>query len=328
MFNLFSKKKSAPLVKAQHFGYMGKHPLRPDFVKLNVDSREIISFDHWLQEGFASTSRMQQQRVEHVAQTSLFFISGSDQQSGFIGVLQPSEDSSKRKYPFSSYVICTNNEYQQHPAFLFFSQFNALTTGLNIHQRIVESESTEQMAMRCAEYDTLRSPLSAEIDYQVAMAQLSQVQMSEFWSAIGYSDIERRAQLVSQLAGVINTIANRGCLRSQLGIKLPMPQFSEQGRMVGSVWLHFITNMVADHNWQPWWFYQLGDEQTKPSLVLFCRPVPASYFDAVWHSESRGDAIIDLTVWQPNLAIPPACVEFAGADNMNVFDALRRWSKL
>ncbi|WP_312000561.1 TagF domain-containing protein [Pseudoalteromonas sp. bablab_jr011] len=57
MFNLFTKKKQPMLVQQFAFGYMGKTPVRPDFVKLNISSRESVSFDHWLQEGFANINR-------------------------------------------------------------------------------------------------------------------------------------------------------------------------------------------------------------------------------------------------------------------------------
>ncbi|KAF7769676.1 hypothetical protein PCIT_a2555 [Pseudoalteromonas citrea] len=329
MFGLFTRKSSPQLKKQQHFGYMGKTPLRPDFVKLNVCTRESIAFEHWLQEGYASLTRQHQYDESQASEvTSLFYVSGSQDESSLLGVLQPSEDSSTRRYPFASYVNCPNAEYKHTPAFLFFNKFNVLSTILNINERVIEASSIEQMQQYCNEFSTLTGTLSEDIEYNEAIDSLRTIQISELWQAIGFDQVQQRAQFISQLIGLLHSIANRGCLRSQFGLKLPMPAFGKRSQLVGAVWLHLISTMVADRNWQPWWFYQLETQDTPASLVLFLRPVSASYFDAVWMSKTKSNSVLDLTEIKTEQITDGGCLALAEMDNLSIYDALRRWSKL
>ena len=85
--------------------------------------------------------------------------------------------------------------------------------------------------------------------------------------------------------------------------------------------------MVADHNWQPWFFYQLGCEDHAPSLTVFCRPVSASYFSSIWLNEDKSTQIIDLTNLPLSKVPSDYSINFADMDNVSVYDALRRWCK-
>lgn len=330
MFGFFTKKKQPQIQRHTHFGYMGKIPLKPDFVKLNVTSREIINFDHWLQEGFASVSREYKKlaSVTEIESKTLFYVSANEEESSILGVLQPSCDSSARKYPFASYVVCQNGDFRQQPAFLFFDKFNALNSLLNVNERIISSDSVPKMEQYAHEFSTLIRPFSEPIEYNQSIDSLRTIKMQDFWQAISFHEHNLRAQLISQLSGLLNSMANRGCLRSQFGLKLPMPEFSEQVKLVGGIWLHLIANMVADHNWQPWWFYQIGNEAQKPCLILFCRPVSASYFDAVWLNNNKSNSVVDLCNLTVDPMIDSQCSDLAQADNISIYDGLRRWSKL
>ncbi|MDA8939763.1 type VI secretion system-associated protein TagF, partial [Pseudoalteromonas marina] len=88
-----------------------------------------------------------------------------------------------------------------------------------------------------------------------------------------------------------------------------------------------VASMVADHNWQPWFFYQLGDENQSPSLTIFCRPIPASYFNSVWECDKKSNDIIDLCNLKVEKQPSSQTLNFADMDNVSVYDALRRWCK-
>lgn len=329
MFNLFTKKKSPTLVKQFTYGYMGKTPVRPDFVKLNISSRESVALDHWLQEGFAHINRgvIGGKTTALNGVCSLFFVSGNSDDSSLLGVLQPSTDSSGRFYPFSSFIHSGLETYKRHPAFLFLYASHVIEHLLGVNQRIVEAHSIDAMAEQAKSYSKVADALKQQPNLNQELDKLRSIPMSVVWQHLGINDIHHRAVLIEELSAVLKSIANRGCLRTQFGIRLPMPHFSNESALVAGFWLHLIASIVADHNWQPWFFYQLGNESSQPSLTVFCRPVPASYFGSVWLAEDKSKDIIDLVNLSLDKVPSEYSLNFADMDNVSVYDALRRWCK-
>ncbi|MBB1291507.1 MULTISPECIES: type VI secretion system-associated protein TagF [unclassified Pseudoalteromonas] len=329
MFNLFSKKKSPLLVKQFSYGYMGKTPVRPDFVKLNISSRESVAFDHWLQEGFAHLNRGR--KANNVAVLngvkSLFFVSGNSEDSSLLGILQPSKDSSGRFYPFSSFIHSGLDTYKRHPAFLFLYASHVIEHLIGVNDRIKEAPSIDAMAEQAHAYNKVADALKQQPNLNQELDKLRMIPMSVLWQHLQMNDVHKRAVLIEELSAVLKSIANRGCLRSQFGIRLPMPQFSHESALVAGFWLHLIASVVADHNWQPWFFYQLGCEDHAPSLTVFCRPVSASYFSSIWLNEDKSTQIIDLTNLPLSKVPSDYSINFADMDNVSVYDALRRWCK-
>jgi type VI secretion system ImpM family protein len=329
MFNLFTKKKTPTLVKQHAFGFMGKTPIRPDFVKLNISSRESVSFDHWLQEGFAHLNRGRKASDTHHLNgcKSLFFISGNADDGGLLGVLQPSTDSSGRFYPFSSFVHSGLETYKRHPAFLFLFASQVIEHLLGVNENIKNASNINEMEQKAQGYNLVANSLKQQPNLTQELDKLRTIPMSVFWEHLGINDIAKRAILIEELSIVLKSIANRGCLRSQFGIRLPMPRFTHESALVAGFWLHLVASMVADHNWQPWFFYQLGDENQAPSLTIFCRPIPASYFNSVWECDKKSNDIIDLCNLKVEKQPSSQTLNFADMDNVSVYDALRRWCK-
>ena len=329
MFGLFSKKKAPTLVKRHGYGFMGKTPVRPDFVKLNISSRESVAFDHWLQEGFAHLNRGRKlSETSHLNGTkSLFFISGNADDGGLLGILQPSKDSSGRFYPFSSFVHSGLETYKKHPAFLFIFASQVIEHLLGVNESIKNADNINDMQKHAQSYNKVADALKQQPNLTQELDKLRTIPMSVFWDHLRINDIAKRAILIEELSAVLKSIANRGCLRSQFGIRLPMPSFNHESALVAGFWLHLIASVVADHNWQPWFFYQLGDENNQPSLTVFCRPIPASYFNSVWEASSKTKDIIDLCDLKVDKQPSTQTLNFADMDNVSVYDALRRWCK-
>ncbi len=330
MFSIFKRKDNNQAKQQKYdFGYLGKTKLRPDFIKLNINFRESVALDHWIQEGFAHVSR--EQVNQNLATTSyadcLFFMSGTKEDSALLGLIQPSEDSSGRKYPFSSFVNCQQTAYKSHPSCLFLNATQAIEHLLGTTKQIFASGSVLEMESQASQLTQVANALKDEFHPHILIDEMRKIPMAEFWQAIGLADISARASLIEESSLLLQSMANRGCLRSQFGLKLPMPEFSHQGAIIGAFWLHLITMMVADHNWQPWFFYHLGDQHNQPSITVFTRPVPASYFSAIWSPEIKTSGVIDLQKLKSTKAASAQSVELAGLDNMSMYDALRRWCK-
>ncbi|MCF2827839.1 MULTISPECIES: type VI secretion system-associated protein TagF [unclassified Pseudoalteromonas] len=330
MFGFFNNKKVAKVPTTQPFGFMGKNPIQADFIKFNVDSREAITLERWLQEGYADMSR--QALIKDVSsqkeQSTLFFIASGQDENCLLGTLQPSEDKSGRQYPFCSFVLSSNADYKQNPAFLFSECGSAFKSLSLSHELIRNCSSVEQMRHSAQELKQVSELVSQPIDFDKAMSSLRASPIQRVWDALELEDLDQRAQLISQVMSALKMIKTQGCLRCQFGLKLPMPQVGEDTQLLGAFWLHLITNMVADHHWQPWCFYNYGQLSQKASLVVYCRPMPASYFASVWLEHNSLSTTINLTGTLPQHPVTPHMYELAKASNMSVFDALRSWSKL
>ncbi|SFC95656.1 type VI secretion system-associated protein TagF [Pseudoalteromonas denitrificans] len=330
MFGLFKRKEENQIKQHKFdFGFLGKTKLRPDFIKLNVNFREAVALDHWVQEGFAHVSRDQLSlnKSQINLSASLFFMSGNEDDSALLGVIQPSEDSSGRKYPFSSFVTCGQTVYKAHPACLFLSASQAIEHFLATTYQVFSGVNVKEMEQNATALNQVATALKVPVEPHFLIESFRKIPMSEFWQAIGLSDIQARASLIEESSLLLKSMANRGCLRTQFGLKLPMPFFSHEGVVIGAFWLHLITMIVADHNWQPWFFYNLGDEQSAPSITIFTRPVPASYFSSIWLSNSKISGVIDLQNLIATKTASEQSVALAELDNMSMFDALRKWCK-
>ncbi|MFC3032161.1 type VI secretion system-associated protein TagF [Pseudoalteromonas fenneropenaei] len=328
MFGLFNKKKTQPIKKQDYFGFFGKHAIQADFIKHQVNSRESIALDHWVQEGIAAVGRMQRDDKVELGRKSLFIIAGGPEESALVGVISASRDNIGRNYPFVNFVFASSADYKTHPAFLFLLESYSLQNISAVHERLLQSSSKTVMESVLSEQELVARQLMHCGDVSDAIAQLRKMPMLQIWQALQYQDIEARARLIGELASILKAVANRGCLRTQFGIRLPMPTDWQAAMLVGGFWLNLITNAVADHNWQPWVFYQFGHEELPASMVVFCRPVPASYFDAIYLPEQQGTSAIDLTQLKLSLPVTKAAMDLAIADNMSIFDALRSWSKV
>ncbi len=192
------------LVQQFAFGYMGKTPVRPDFVKLNISSRESVSFDHWLQEGFANINRGviggKTTALNGVA--SLFFVSGNSDDSSLLGVLQPSADSSGRFYPFSSFIYSGLETYKRHPAFLFLFASHVIEHLLGVNDRIVQANSIDAMAEQANSYSKVADALKHQPNLNLELDKLRSIPMSVVWQNLGINDIHQRAILIEKPSAV------------------------------------------------------------------------------------------------------------------------------
>lgn len=332
MFGLFKRKsdEKPPLQQSILYGYLGKTLLRPDFLKLNVASREAVAFDQWVQEGFAATSRIYQSKPKTIEQaaTSFYFIAGNEEESSLLGVIQPSEDSSGRNYPFASFVHCGQPSFNKHPSGVFLGANSALNDLADITAKIHRAPNVQSMGEIASELTSVAHQLKRSVNLSQHLDDMRQIPMSEFWDKLGINNVEQRARLVKESSIFMQSMANRGCLRSQFGLRFPMPNAREDIGLIGGFWLHMAAMVIADHNWRPWVFVHQAQQDTSCSLTLFVRPMPASYFESIWLVNSQNQNVVDLLNNDNVEAVAPKYLALADMDNLSMYDALRRWCKV
>ena len=324
MFNWFRSKTNLAS-QLQHdgsFGYVGKAPWQPDFVKLNLNSREAIGMDHWFREGIARASR----RDDWQQGQCLFFMAGSQDEANVIGVSLPSLDSHQRHYPFIGFVLCNSQHYQLHPAALLLQQGRSLSSLHQLTQSLSRAGSAPVMEPFADGLRDIALSLRAPTDLARQFDGFRHLPMSQLWRDIDMHGAAR-SQFVHNSCQLFRQLSLRGDQCSHLGFRFPMPSMAQEGIYVGAFWLHLIAMRLADRHWRPWFFYQWGDTVLSPSLTVFVRPPAASNFAAIWSSVATNHQVVDIAQLVANGELDPNACQLAELEHMSWFDAIRRWCK-
>ncbi|MCJ8320805.1 MAG: type VI secretion system-associated protein TagF [Colwellia sp.] len=332
MFGLFKRNKEATpeVLRKNEYGYLGKTQLKPDFIKYQVDSRESIALDHWIKEGFAYALRNPiQNKVQHsdFGLTNLFFMAGNETEASLVGVITPSVDSSGRHYPFVSFVNSGQELYRIHPAALFLNESNDFSHLHQVVNEVFAASSDDEMQKQSSKLEHIVYALKQPAHINQLLEKFRHIPMETLWSAIGITDIEERALLIHESSLILKSIANRGCLRSQKGLSFPMPNLKDGFEIIAAFWLHLVTAIVADHNWRPWLFYQIGDKDRAANLTIFATPMPPSYFESIWSETTSTTAVVKLNMLKATQPLSASSLSLAKMNNVSMYDALRRWCK-
>lgn len=330
MFNLFKRNKAPAVQRKDEYGYLGKTELKPDFIKFQINSRESISLDHWIKEGFAHASRHSlsnnQSRLE-LGLKNIFFMAGNETEASLVGVITPSIDSSGRHYPFVNFVNTGQELYRMHPSALFLNTNNDFNHLYKVAGEVFSSTSDDEMLKQANKLEQVVYTLKQPENINKLLEKFRHVPMEVLWQAIGIDNIETRALLINESSLILKSIANRGCLRSQQGLRFPMPKLGDDFELIAAFWLHLVTVMVADHNWRPWVFYQVGCDNKPAHLTIFTTPVPPSYFSCIWSSVSAHTYVIELTALKSKETLSESSLSLAKMNNVSMYDALRQWCK-
>lgn len=332
MFNLFKRNRDAKpnVLRQDEFGYLGKTELKPDFIKFQVNSRESIALDHWVKEGFAYASRRSatHKQGDNSGSTNMFFMAGDETQADLIGIITPSVDSSGRQYPFVSFINIGQKVYRRHPSALFLNDCNDFKQLQKIANGIFTAPSDQEMQNQANKLKPVVSMFKQPAHINELLEKFRHITMEFFWNAIDVNDLEGRARLIDETSGILQSIANRGCLRSQQGLRFPMPNIDADFELVAAFWLHLVTVIVADHSWQPWVFYGIDTDKKISYLTLFTTPVAPSMFEGVWFTSSNSQSVVDFSKVSSSQAISDFSLSLAKMNNVSMYDALRRWCKV
>ncbi len=332
MFGLFKRNKDVvpQVFRKYEYGYLGKTTLKPDFIKYQVNSRESIALDHWIKEGFAYASRNSLQSNAQQAEfglTNLFFMAGNATEASLVGVITPSIDSSGRHYPFVSFINSGQELYRMHPSALFLNENNDFSHLNQIVDEVFGASSDDDMQKQSTKLEHIVYALKQPVIINQLLEKFRHIPMETLWKAVGINDIESRALLIHESSLILKSIANRGCLRSQQGIRFPMPKLDGDFELIAAFWLHLMTSVVADHNWRPWIFYQVGRNSNCASLTIFTTPMAPSYFDSIWSELSSHSTLIELSKLKATQPLSESSLSLAKMNNASMYDALRRWCK-
>jgi type VI secretion system protein ImpM len=298
LLSLFSSSanKSNDIPLDVRTGYMGKIPARPDFVRHQAGSPEIMMLDQWIHEGIAYLARRfpldWKERLDGFAQIC-FYIGYEGSNPTLCGVIRASHDKSGRLHPFIDIATCSNAQGMKLLPYItyrfaeFYAQAGKLM-GQDGHDLDIEKLTQRSNTL------TLTIPKFVEADSErQRIASWAGKSGAEFWSAVlpGTSSITR-LHFARDLLQTLKMAASRGPERISWGVRLPIPKGAASDAIV-SFWMSLFVGMLGNHTWRPYLFWN-PQSKASASLTVYFRSPNASSFAQLISPESDEGGVVDV----------------------------------
>ncbi len=300
MFGLFAKTSKAPPAPRlpDQFGCFGKLPIHPDFIRHNVNSREMIAFEKWVQEGVGLITRKHPAGWPQTYQNFPrfhFAQVGGDHERTLVGTLVASRDRSGRHYPFAVCAAAEDSLFREMQAVLplvfgdFFRSAEAVCG---------ENWTSEPLALLAGRIDTLNrrdTGLTRRHLLEGQIGLLQEIPMGRFWAgALPDADNAGREQLFITLFSALKTVVRRGPSRTNWGIRLPIPAEGDQRPFV-VFWMQVVESILEDRSWRAHYFWSRGAAEHRASLTVFFKPLPGSFLLQLLNPQIDDGSIFDAT---------------------------------
>ncbi len=273
-------------------------PVHPDFIRHNVGSREVVSFEKWVQEGIGLITRKHPGGWPEVYRDfprHHFMLIGGEQERTLAGSLVASRDKSGRHYPFSIFVSADAPLFRDMQAVVplvyqdFFHDAEAIAG---------EHWTREPLALLTGRVDGTfhrDTGLTRRQLLELQIALLQQIPMQQLWQQ-GAPQLggEGRERLFSALFGALRTVVRRGPTRTNWGIRLPIPAEGDQTPFV-VFWMQVIESVLEDRSWRAHSFWSRSGTDHPAALTVFFKPLPGSFLLQLLNPGIDDGSVLDLT---------------------------------
>lgn len=299
MFGLFSKTaqpQAAPRLP-ELVGCFGKMPIHGDFIRHNVQARESVAFENWVQEGIGLITRKHPGTWPEVYRSFprlSFVLVGSEQERTLAGALVASQDRSGRPYPFGVLVATEDRLVRELPPLVPHIYRNFFQESAEICSARWSQEPLSLLTGRIDRISRRDTGLTRRQLLDSQIEPLKSLSLGEFWqSTFAGATASSRVRLFDTLFGALNTVALRGPSRISWGLRLPLPTLGEPGPWV-MFWLQLIDALLAGHDWRASYFWNAAGELHPPRLTVFFRPLPGSFLLQLLNPAVDDGSIFDL----------------------------------
>lgn len=300
MFGLFTKtaKPRPTTVQMDQIGCFGKMPVHPDFIRHNVKSREAIAFEKWVQEGIGLITRKHSEgwpEIYRAFPRYHFLLIGGEQERTLAGSLMASRDKSGRHYPFSIFVSAEAQLFREMQAVVPMVYLDFFR---NTEKIFGENWTTEPLGLLTGMVDGASHRDTGLIRRQLLeqqIALLQQIPMQQLWQQIlPDAGCEGRERLFAALFGALRTVVRRGPIRTNWGIRLPIPAEGDQTPFV-VFWMQIIESVLEDRSWRAHSFWSQASVDHPAALTVFFKPLPGSFLLQLLNPGINDGSVIDLT---------------------------------
>ena len=259
------------------FGYFGKLPGFPDFIKYNAGRSEVSVFDKWLQEGIYYSK--QKLRTDwnsfyrnSKAQHFIFPFTGSE---NFIaGILFPSRDKSGRDFPFMLFAYLNKIILNHYPFYILPLILQEMFE--HLEQLYLESNSLESLNPLDEKINQFKSELNSEQIMREYENYLSNTLHENFWErTLGDFNDERKFFIINNLHTVKSSAA---------GLKYNFISDENNKTLDFCFFLHLISKCKTKFLPAVFWSFE---ENSRTSVNIFSNKlIPLNYLDIIYNKET------------------------------------------
>lgn len=277
-------------------GAFGKLPHLGDFFKHNTGTREMLAFDQWLQQGilYAKSQLKQEWDAIFDAAPAYHFLFYADNPERFLlGIFQPSEDKTVRKYPFWVSLQIERNslgtELLPLTPVLFTSFFQ------QTHSLLQEARNGLSVPEISARVEALKSGAQIERRQQFYHEYLDGTTLEDLLQgALGGFEDSRKYLLFKNLVDILVPLRNQELNRVNLGLRFPLGVHPQTRTFEVCFWFRLCKTLLAASPLVPVMFWNAGQPEQKAYLHFYFRPPSAKNFLSLLRAEEQSDTLCKL----------------------------------
>ncbi len=276
-------------------GAFGKLPQFGDFFKHNAGSREMLAFDQWLQQGILYAKSQLKQEWDTVfdsapAQHFLFYADNPER--FLLGIFQPSQDKTVRKYPFWVSLQIERNSLGTELLPLtpvLFAAFFQQTLAL-----LQEARNNMSMPELVARVEALKSGAQNEMRLEYR-SYLDDTTLEKFLcGALGSFEDSRKYLLFRNLVEVLTPLRSQELSRVNLGLRFPLSTDAQMRGFETCFWFYLCKRLLGGSMLTPVLFWNASPVVQKAFLYIYFRPPSAKNFLTLLRPEEASDTLCKL----------------------------------
>ncbi len=298
MFKFFERQTNQyDSAKIVHPSGFGKIPHYNEFFRHNVRQREVVAFEHWLQEGVGCIARRYPKNTPDFFRTfpcHHFVRTGSDQEHNLFGSLVGSQDKSGRVYPFALMYLNNNQVFASHRAAVAVTYAKRFLLTEGILETLADHRTSQELANRLEllayqdDMQETRTILSEQIRL------LRDIPSALYWDRLAapMTD-ELKERFLFTFFDFLKTVIKRGPSKCVWGIRIPLPNCKDPTPFV-VFWVQMIEAILEDRFWRAHYFWNKSSAEYTSSLTLFFRELPPSHLLPLINHKCKDNVIYDV----------------------------------
>ncbi len=275
------------------YGYYGKLPISPEFLRLHASGPEIRWLDEWLQRGTLYAKSQEGVRWEaRIAEAGIycFFYMPAYEGRVVSGALIASHDKAGRAFPFLSFALVDRDLFETSPWLIPVATARFLSE-TSVAIRKLRADLDWDAFRREVEQRQVESP-----DPGQAREELNQFVQS---TTIGawWEGVEAASDVSKQLA-MVETLKQAAGDSSRRGVRFPLLSRGSSKNMDLSFWL-LLCLQSMEGSWHPntgvVCLWRREREDSDGTALLSIGPGPSNVVRFIVNSEAPDEAWSDIT---------------------------------
>lgn len=262
--------------------YLGKLPFYEEFLRCNAGGALVQAFETWLQAGLAGARGFYRQHWDRAFRSLPAYHFGFSSEASpdlLLGIITPSQDKTRRNYPFTIFVKLT----QFHAAGLPFREAplrcEGLLAGMRLLQQAIRQINDPRELQGHFEAQEWQPDADPETTARRYRNFIEQTTLDNFWINLwGDADDPRKYLVFHNLSNIILPFRHEQNARLSMGLKFPLSNKREQNLLEICFWLDVAERFRGRNLSAPVMFWDEDQQTRSPGLLLFFQPPPPGSF--------------------------------------------------